>query len=360
MKITFVIASNTSGGAERVISVLCNYFQEVGDTVTLINLDKESSFYEINNGVCVIKLAKKYPDIGTCLNTLKRQIKIMKALKIELQRISPDVVVPFLFNSEFPVILVSELLKIPCITSIRNSPDVYPTYQRLFRRCFYPRLAGIVLQSETVMKHRDFAKVHNKTVIMNPLKMQIVYERPNRIKGKVISVGRLNSQKNHELTINAISDLKREFPDLKLHIFGSGELEAELRKKAQQYSGDNGVIFHGSVSNAIVKNNDAQLFIMSSNFEGFPNALVEAMACHIPVICTNFDTGVAKELIGNDEYGYIFEVGKLDQLKLKIKEALTNFEETENKSDKAIELCEQLNYKNIGAQWKAFICDVIQ
>ena len=359
MNIVFVIATNTSGGAERVISILCNYFVEIGECVTLINFDKESDFYKIDNRVKTIKLAQKHSDIETCKSRIYRQFKILSYLIRELKQIHPDVIIPFLFNSELPTILASRWLHIPCITSVRNSPEVYPKYQRSFRRFFYPRLAGIVLQSQAVLNHPDFKRVCNKTVIMNPLSFEIKHRNNDRIPGKIISVGRLNKQKNHELTIRAVCELKTEFPEIELHIFGTGELENELNKVAQEYSVGNCIVFHGAVPNAIEKNQDAQLFVMASDFEGFPNALVEAMACHIPVVSTDFDTGVARELIGNDENGYLIEIRNKEQLKNKLRYALTNLSETEKKADKASDICEKLDYKVIGQQWKSFIIDSI-
>ena len=359
MNIVFVIATNTSGGAERVISILCNYFAEIGDHVTLINFDKDSDFYKVDNRVNTIKLAKKYSNLETCKSVIYKQFKLLLYMIRELKQIQPDVVIPFLFNSELPTILASICLRIPCITSVRNSPEVYPKYQRLFRRSIYPKLAGIVLQSQTVSKHSDFEKVYNKTVIMNPLNIRMDCNTNKRALGKIISVGRLNKQKNHELTIRAVCEIKNEFPEIELHIFGTGELENSLKTVAQGYSSGNCIVFHGAVPNAIEKNQDAQLFIMSSDYEGFPNALVEAMAYHIPVVSTDFDTGVARELVGNDENGYIFEIGNKEQLKNKIRYALTNLCETEKKADKALEMCEMLDYKTIGRQWKSFIVNSI-
>lgn len=360
MKLMFVISTNTAGGAERVISILCNYFAENDDEVTLINMDEFSNFYEISDKVNIIKLEKEYSNIKNAKGKLKRQFLIIKAIKEKMKIIKPDIVIPFLFNSELPVIISCQDLKIPCITSVRNSPEKYPKWQRLFRKHYYPKIAGLVLQSEKVLNFKDFKKVQNKVVIMNPLSVAVNYSKPLRKKFKIISVGRLNEQKNHALTISAVCELKKEFPEITLDIFGAGELENELKQQSKNYAENNCVCFHGAVSNAILKNTDAQLFVMSSNYEGFPNALVEAMSSHIPVICTDFDTGVAKQLIGNDEFGYLIEINNKEQLKEKIRYAFNHIEETEKKADLALIQCKNLDYHSIGNQWRDFIQKVIK
>ena len=355
MNIVFVIATNKAGGAERVIVTLANYFAETGHNSYLINFDENSSFYPVNSKVSFIKLSQKYPVLKKKHNAVTRELTIIRLLKKEFASIRPDVVIPFLFNAEFPVITVCRAKRIPCITSIRNSANAYPYYQRVYRKLNYPFLAGIVFQSDRVMNHSDFKRIKNKRVIMNPLSCGIIHDRSVIDRTKIISVGRLNKQKNHLLTIRAFEKIHESFPGLRLEIFGEGEEREELNRYITGNGLDGCVFLRGAVENAVQRNADARLYIMASDFEGFPNSLLEAMACHIPVVCSDFDSGIARYLIGNDEFGYLFPVGALEALEEKMLKALSDFEGTESKADKAIEKCSAFEYHSIGREWIEFI-----
>ena len=356
MKIVFVIASNSSGGAERVIVTLANYLANNRQKIYLINFDEDSSFYEVSGNVEWIKLRRKYPMIKGYKTLIGKEKRIINALEKELVLIKPDVVIPFLFNSEFPTITVCRKLNIKCITSIRNSPKVYPVYQRLYRKIMYPKLAGSVFQSEVVQNFKDFNSVKNSAVIMNPLSYKIITHRDYVDRNKIISVGRLNEQKNHILTITAFQMITKQYPEAKLFIYGTGEQEKYLKSEISKRKLNNKVFLMGAVENAVLKNCDAQLFVMASNYEGFPNSLVEAMACHIPVICSNFDTGIAKSLIGEyEERGQLFEIGNSDMLSKKISFSLAHPNEIEKRADLAIEECRKYSVENIAMQWLDFI-----
>ncbi len=355
MNIVFVIATNKSGGAERVIVTLANYFAETGHNSYLINFDENSSFYPVNPDVTVIKLSQKYPALKKKHNAVARELTIIRLLSGEFASIRPDVVIPFLFNAEFPVITVCRAKRIPCITSVRNSANAYPYYQRLYRKINYPFLAGIVFQSSQVMNHSDFKRIRNKRVIMNPLSGSIIRDRGATDKTKIISVGRLNKQKNHLLTIGAFKKIHNDHPELRLEIFGEGEEREELNRFIAENGLGDCVFLRGAVENAVQRNADARLYVMASDYEGFPNSLLEAMACRIPVVCSDFDSGIARYLIGDDERGYLFPVGDLEALEEKMLKAVTDFEGTESKAGKAIEKCSEFEYHSIGREWERFI-----
>ena len=132
MKIMFVIATNTSGGAERVISVLANQFAENGHIVFLINFDIDSAFYTLSPAVKNIKLSKIDPCLKK-LHGIRRVLRIEKLLTKIIKENRPDVVIPFLFNAELPTYIASFRTHTNCITSVRNSANQYPLYQRQLR-----------------------------------------------------------------------------------------------------------------------------------------------------------------------------------------------------------------------------------
>ena len=361
MKCMFVIDSNLSGGAERVISILVNYFSSKKDEVILLNFDRDSNFYHIDDGVKVIKLAQLYPQIALEKNRLLRRLLIIRKTRKMIKEIEPEVVVPFLFDAEMAVIPYCVRHSIPCITSVRNDADKYPQYQRQFRKHFYPKLAGIVFQSEAVMNHKDYSNLLNAYVIPNPVAMNLIEHRDISVdRNKIISVGRLTKQKNHELTILAMHRLVSDYPNLKLHIFGSGELKNDLQDLIMKYDLQNNVFLDGVKDNAQYVNRDAAAFVMASDYEGFPNALLEAMACHIPSICTDFNSGTAAEALLNGKAGWLVNVGDALGLENAIRECISDSSIAEKKADYAIEQCKKYSVSIIGEKWNDLIISVLK
>lgn len=355
-RIVFAIDTNTSGGAERVMANLANYFSEKGYSVDLINSDTSSDFYYIDSKVNVIKMGID----GTSFNKLSRACYKVKFLYKHFKSTQPDVVVAFLFNMESAAIIAGILSKVRVFTSVRNGANAYPKIERLFRRIFYPHIGGVVFQSSMVMSHPDFVRVKNKTVIMNPLSDRycnppdiVPYEKRRKW---VINVGRLNEQKNQKLLIDSFIKATEVFQEYELHIFGTGPLKGELQKYAESRNGNGRIVFEGEMNEAVFHNRDALLFVLSSNFEGFPNALVEAMSVGIPVISTDFDSGVARELITDGVNGFLCNPNDVNEMAAKIKTALEMTEEKFMQMAKeASKVKEKVRAESIGEQWESFL-----
>jgi len=354
-KIVFAIDTNTAGGGERVIATLANYMSEKGHETYLINSDSDSSFYPINEKVNVLKMNLDRSRAGR----VGRFIKKYSYLKSFFWQKKPDAVVAFLFNMEAPTILAGLATHTRVFTSVRNTVHAYPRHERVFRKRFYPRIAGVIFQSKQVQTHDDFKKLKNSAMIMNPMAGEITdkvcpipYEQRRNI---IISVARLEKQKNHEMTIKAFSQIHPDFPDCELHIFGEGSLRAKLQRMIHELELEDKIILEGAMPGATWKNRDAKLFVMSSDYEGFPNALAEAMVFGIPSISTNFDTGVASELIQEGINGWLVEVGDVEGLASKMRNALLMGEDIDDISKRCTDLYYMINSNTICRQWEEFI-----
>lgn len=352
-KIVFTIDSNLPGGAERVTSILANYFVEKNYEVTVINSDTKSDFYSFNENVKVIKMGLDSKEMSSIGRFLEKYLFLKKFLKME----KPDVVITFLFHMELPTILAALATRVRVFTSVRNSALSYTKIERFIRRRLYPHISGVVYQSDQVMNFEDFKNVKNKTVIMNPLSIdnRPIVEFSNRKKW-IINVGRLNAQKNQKLLIDAFSMLANKYKDYSLHIFGTGELKDELSEYISTKDCSNRIILEGELLNAIQENRDAFAFVLSSNFEGFPNVLAEAMAYGIPVLSTDFDSGVAAQLITSGVNGFLCPVGQMETMSNQIEKILLLKEEEYIKiAKKAQNVQQMLDVNTIGRQWEQFV-----
>lgn len=355
-KIMLCIETNSSGGAERVIANLANFFVTQNHEVIIVNGDSNSCFYAINNCVKVIKLNID----KTHSNKAYKFILHYKRLKSLFLEHRPDAVIAFLFNMEAPAILAGLITKTKVFTSVRNSASSYSKVVRLFRMIFYPHIAGVVFQSNKVMGCNDFSRVKNKVVIMNPLSNDFPLQLPmiskNDRKKWIISVGRLCEQKNQFMLIKAFKKIICNFPDFELHIFGRGPLKNELKEFIHKESLQDSVFLEGEKSNVIIENRDSYGFVMSSNFEGFPNALVEAMSAGIPSISTDFDSGVAACLIHDGINGFISPVKDELIMAKKLTELLClSKEEYDAMALKSGKLRYVLSNEVIGKQWEDFL-----
>lgn len=141
---------------------------------------------------------------------------------------------------------------------------------------------------------------------------------------EIVASGRLDPQKNFSLLIEAFSMVLKEINiSVTLKIYGEGPQRNTLQSQINELRLGDKIILEGSVSDLHDRINGAALFVLSSNYEGFPNVLLEAMAMGLPVISTDFQSGIARELIGS-ENGIIVPVGDVRALKSAIVKILNN------------------------------------
>lgn len=353
-KIVFSTPANAAGGAERVITTLANYASRHGYDVVYVNLDRDSHFYPLENRVRQVKLGLCISGKGlrrawcVLITEFARFFAIRRLLKEE----KPDYVVAFLKVSEMMFGLNAISLKLPFITSIRNDLSMYSGVLPLFRKYFYPKARLVVCQTGQIKEQLDRAVTCRSCVIPNPVSNTAVNPQPcGKRTRRVIGVGRLCEQKNFDLLITAFSRLPSPFSEYTLDIFGEGPDRAKLQARIEALGLQGRVRLCGTVENALAKNHDASLYVMSSDYEGFPNTLLEAMSNGIPSISTDFQTGAARELIGSNERGWLFPVGDEDALVHAMCQALCEPEKAEEIANSAKSFCLQYSEEVVCEQW---------
>ena len=158
-------------------------------------------------------------------------------------------------------------------------------------------------------------KLRKKTVVIpNPVSADMPEPFSGERKKRVVSVARLQPQKNHKLLIDAFANFVKKFPDYELHIFGVGELEAELRRQSERHEIASKVVFRGFSSNVKEDIWDSAMFVLSSDYEGISNSMIEALAMGVPVIATDCPVGGARSYIKNNVNGILTPVGDKDAL----------------------------------------------
>ena len=326
----FVVPSLSDGGAERVVSILSSELAHIIEKVYVLTYWDTDFNYPMDNRVCVINLSGgdkyAYERIAK-----KRRVKIMREI---IRREAPDVIVPFLPQVCLQVGIATLGMECNIIQTIRNDPKTSPGKKtRRLLRDFQIRCARCtIVQNEEQLNYFP-PKWRNKIHILpNPISKPFLdKEYKGSEKFKAVSVGRLIEQKNFTLLIDAFSEFVKKHPDATLSIYGDGALKNALQKQILDNKMNDNIFLKGRSDclQEILAN--SSVFIMSSDFEGMPNSLMEAMAVGIPVISTDCPTG-PKELIGDNERGYLVETGNVSQMAMMIEDVYQNYEMALKKS----------------------------
>ena len=352
MKIMFNTSSMGKGGAERVISILANELIKENDVSILLNT-KENKAYDLNEKIKLLELDKKYISIALFRN-LKRIWTSAKILKKE----QPDIIISFLPMPSYRILLLRKLIKVPIIVSDRNDPNKeYKSFiSNFLMKRLYPKADGFVFQTEEQKKFFDKNIQDKSIIIYNPIKDEFLNtNKAAQKEDTIISVGRLVEQKNQKMLIEAFSKIAKEYSNYKLKIFGTGPLELSLKKQIENLNLSDRILLCGVCDDIKTELEKAKIFVLSSDYEGMPNALIEAMAVGLPVISTDCPCGGPKELIENKKNGLLIEVGNVERLAKKMKYLIENQEEAALMGKNAEEIKEKLNSINILKQWKIYI-----
>lgn len=312
-KLLFVAPTVTGGGAERVVSVLTTSLAELGYQVDLILYERRDNEYPLSDKVKVHLLPKKKHNQFKVSYIVGRFLVLRKLIR----EIAPDVLIPFLPYQVEHCFLASRGLRVPFVVTVRNNP-LFDTPNEKMRR----HRDKIVKYADAVFLQTESQKAYFKTdiqkkcfVISNPIGQEILdtqYEYKKSVK-KIVTMGRLEKQKNHALLIKAFNKIHELYPDVKLDIYGTGSLHDALQQMIERLELHDAVSLCGRTNNVRETLANYDLFILTSDFEGMPNALMEAMGLGMPCISTDCPTGPG-ELIGQEERGLLVQVN--DELAL--------------------------------------------
>lgn len=354
-KILMFIPSMGSGGAERVIATLANELTIRDYKITILTLTSSESFYPLKTKVNI-------ESAGYTINRKNKLIKNIDMLYYGLKSLvffrryilknQPDIILSFLTHTNI-ISLIHHIFnnRIPLIISERADPKERSLMIRIITKYLYQFADVLVCQGSKVTKFFPKKMQHKIKIIPNPIdKNSIVSEVPTKRRKAIVGIGRLFPQKNFSLLIESFYKIKDEFPEYVLEIYGEGYLREELQEKINRLKLNNRVFLMGKKRNVMKFVYDAELFVLSSDFEGFPNALIEAMANGLPVISTDFSTGIARELI-NNENGIVVPVGDKEKMAKAISTILTDRKLREKMGNKNREIINLLSTDKIIDLW---------
>ncbi|MBQ3536166.1 MAG: glycosyltransferase [Alistipes sp.] len=348
MKITFVTSTLTSGGSERVMSILANELADRGHNVSIILLRAPNVFYSINDSV------KLYFAQDFSKNIMGKALWLRK----HIQKERPDVVIPFMTSVYCVTIFALLGVNVPIISSERIDPRFSNRIIKITRWAFLRFTTHLVVQTQAIKAYYSQSIQQRTTIIPNPI-TEKVFEKPTDInkKHRIISVGRLYDQKNQKMMINAFSQIANQYPDYTLVIYGEGPLRQELENYIKSLGLESKVLLPGRTENIVKELYDSEVFCLSSDYEGMSNALLEAVCVGMPVISTRVSG--ADDILINGENGLVVNIGDVDGLVVAFQTLLNNKELCDkfSKYNKQI----SVNYKieKIVDNWEALMHKVV-
>lgn len=349
------------GGSERCTVYLSEYFSNKGILTLIITVEEKEDEYDIPEGVTRICLTKEKIERFTIVKRLNNLIFRLKQLRTVVRKNNIDTVLVMAKSLSTYAILSCMGLKVKVIISERNDPknSNWQGIKKVVREFIMKFANGFVFQTEDAKKYYDNKFKNNGVVIPNPLFSENLPEPYIGEREKIIvSVGRLVNQKNQKILIEAFSKIASEYPEYKLVIYGEGDLRSELENQIKELYMEKRILLPGNVTNVLEEIYKASVFVMTSNFEGMPNALIEAMALGIPCISTDCPCGGPKSLIDDGENGILFEVGNVDELIIKLKLLLDDRELADTIGKSAVNIRNKLNVDTVGEKWLNYLTKI--
>lgn len=363
MKIMFCIPRMNNGGAERVAANLANELSNVHE-IEIVTFVGSDSYYQLDEKVrfktADLRLSRK-SSVRRDLSMLRQVTRAFSFLDRECAVFQPDAVISFLKAADVLTYLLHRKYRYLWISSERNDPKRRKKLIQAVLKKIYKSTDLLVCQSTYIRDYYDNIPSSRKIVIPNPVGTSVLGKlREEGIPIKIVSVGRLALQKNYELLIRVFDKVKRELTvEMSLVIYGDGPQRKYLEALIRKLRLESAVKLPGSDKNVLENIGDAALYVMSSDFEGFPNALLEAMAIGIPVIATDVETGTIRELV-TEKTGLIVPVNNETKLAEAIKYMIENKKLREAIRGKQAEAVRQeYSQKRIAGRWENAISETL-
>jgi len=294
-RITLVIPTLTSGGAERVLTTMANHWAGQGRFVTVLTLaaQDEPPFYPLGPGVHRVGLGTIKPartPIHAAINNAGRLFRLRKAIRTS----KPDIVISFLDQTNVLTLLATRGLNLPVVVSEHTDPGLaqrQPVWDRL-RSLLYPRADRVVVLSES-SKSFFQPKIRAKTqIIPNPIQVDCPSSPTQKsARPQIAALGRFGAEKGFDRLIDAFSQIAADFPDWDLVIWGDGVLRPDLIAQRDRLGLTDRILLPGRTQAPHIELRKASIYALTSHREGFPMALAEAMACGLPAVAFDLSSG---------------------------------------------------------------------
>lgn len=357
-RVALVIGSLGPGGAERVLCTLANYWAERGAEVRVLTLDEGSTapFYRLDGRVCllVLGIAGHSP---TPFHAVWNNLKRIRRLRRVLREIAPNLVISFIDRTNVLTLLAARGLGFPVVVAEHSDPIL----NRIglvwggLRRWTYRFATRVVVLNERARRFFDSRVGRRAVVIPNPVEVTPSSKLPASLPvRRAAAMGRLGEEKRFDILLEAFARVSPAHPDWRLIILGEGPLRSELEDLRDRLGLGDRVEIPGVMENPHAVLRGCDLFVLSSQMEGFPLALCEAMACGLPVIATEYHEGV-RDIIRDGEDGVLIPPGDPGALAAAMDRLMSNESERRRLGARATEIRDRFSTEKVMRMWDSLV-----
>ena len=363
-KVIFHLNCLEQGGAERVVTTLANYLVNDGYEVIIATewtADNEFTIDEKIRRVHVGLTEKQ--EKSTHGMTVFFRVKNLRTLLIKEK---PDIVIAFARKAIYRALQATLFTKIPVITAVRTDPYIHYVgkINRMMNLLFFPRAAGNVFQTQGAKVFFSKRIQKHSRIILNPINDKYIgVPEPAQRRKAVVQSGRLVDFKNQLMLIDAFETVHERHPDYKLEIYGGDSRDGTkelLEESIKAKNAGDHIFLMGASDTLETQLYDAALFAFSSDWEGLPNALMEAMALGLPTVATDCPCGGPKTLIQDGVNGLLVPIKNVQAMAEGMLKLIEDEELAERLGREARKIGDLANTKAICDQWKEYIEELCQ
>ena len=293
------------------------------------------------------------------LNFIRRFQKLRNIWKTE----KPDAILVFIGKNNFMALLTVWGLHIPVVVSVRADPSQeYPNrWMRFMARHLFKKAAGVILQTRECMEFFPKAVQQKSVILHNPVN-KVFFENPYEgdREHTIVTVGRIDENKNQALLLRAFARIAADYPDYQILLYGKGDQEENLKRLAGDLGIAERVTFAGNVSDVADKIRKAGVFVLPSNTERMPNALIEAMVSGLPVIATDCPCGGPRDLIDHGKNGLLTPVDDVEKMKENLQSVLNNSQNAYQMGQNARKTTDIYREEIVYREWMEYLMSVIR
>ena len=363
-KIAFHLNCLEQGGAERVVSNLANRFAAEGYEVLIATEWQGEDEFQVDDRVRRVHVGLRDGDEKK--NRLTKFFLRIKYLNRFLKEEKPDVLIPFARKALYRGLTAAFFIKIPVIISIRTDPAGHydMPLDKVQIPILFPRADGCVFQTEGAREFFAPRLQKNSCIILNPLKPKYIgVPEPEKRTKTVVQSGRLVDFKNQEMLIRAFHEVHKKHPDYDLKIYGGDSRDGTkelLERTIEELQAQEYVHLMGSSDSLEEELADAALFAFSSDWEGLPNALMEAMALGLPIVATDCPCGGPRTIMTHEVDGLLVPIKDQKAMEAGINRLIEDPELAGRLGHKARDIARKANDEAVYGQWREYIDEVYE
>lgn len=361
-KIAFHLNCLEQGGAERVVSNLADQFAREGYEVLIATEWYGENEFQTDGRVKRVHVGLREGDGGK--GRIVQFLLRVKYLRHFMKTEKPDILIAFAQRANYRALMAAPGTKVPVLISIRTDPvghyDAWADKVQI--PLLFPRAAGCVFQTEGQREFFAPFLQKNSRIILNPVNDKYIgVPEPGKRKKVVVQSGRLVDFKNQPMLLRAFVEVHRKHPDYILKIYGGDSFDGtkEILEGIIAENKAAGYIYLMGASDALEKElTDAAVYAFSSDWEGLPNALLEAMALGLPIVATDCPCGGPRTVMEDGVSGLLIPIKDQKALEDGINRLIEEPEYAEQLGRHARRIADIANGKAVFGQWRDYIEDI--